>query len=194
MPLTLVSRDASGELEGIQSALVLSCPVCPQVSLAMERRSPLIELFKTGLKTRAFEDYVLEIRESLEQRGIRTRAFSMVAPLPTMCLWTRGQRARLRRRARGYEAVLVLGCESSVRTAEKALEGMSCKVVSGMRVVGITNAAVTYRFPMTLELEDADRVSGTHESGEPREATPRSGSARKEGRDGECRDGVGGGC
>lgn len=174
MPLSLVSRDVSEELESVQSVLIVSCPVCPQVSLAMEKRSPLIELFKTGLKTGAFEDYIREIREPLEQRGVRTGVFTMYGPVPTMCLWTRGQRNRLRKRARDYEAVLVLGCESSVCTAQKALEGTDCRVVSGMRVVGITNAALKYRFPMTLELEDAAPISGSRDGREAREVAPES--------------------
>ena len=163
MPLSLVSREVSEELENVRSVLIVFCPVCPQVSLAMERRSPLIEFFKTGLKTAAFGDYVREIREPLERRGVRTGEFAIYGPVPTMCLWTSGQRNRLRKRAQGYEAVLVLGCESSVRTAERALEGLDCTVVSGMRVVGITNAVVKYRFPMTLELDDADRISSGRE-------------------------------
>ncbi|MGI9592366.1 MAG: hypothetical protein ACR2P8_13420 [Myxococcota bacterium] len=174
MPLSLVSRDVSDELESVRSVLIVSCPVCPQVSLALEKRSPLIQLFKSGLKTVAFEDHIREIREPLEQRGVRTGVCTMYGPVPTMCLWTRGQRNRLRRRARDYEAVLVLGCESAVCTAQKALEGMDCRVVSGMQVVGITNAAVKYRFPMTLELEDAARISESREDREAREATPQS--------------------
>ena len=56
---------------------------------------------------------------------------------------------------------------------EKALEGMDCEVVSGMRVVGITNAAVKHRFPATLELEDAERVSRSQDDRGAHEAAPR---------------------
>lgn len=164
MPLSLEPRDVSSDLEDIRSVLIVSCPVCPPVSLAMEQNSPLIDLFKSGLKTRALEEHIKKIREPLEQKGIRTGVFSMYAPLPTMCLWTKGQRNRLLRRARDYEAVLVLGCDSAAYTAQQALREADCRVVQGMRTVGITNAAVKFRLPMKLELEEKTRVEGSTEA------------------------------
>ena len=92
MPLSLVTRDVSADLEKVRSVLIVSCPVCPPVSLAVQKNSPLIEFFKSGVKTRAFEDYIKAIREPLEQRGVRTGVLSMYTPFPPMCLWTEGQR------------------------------------------------------------------------------------------------------
>jgi hypothetical protein len=48
----------------------------------------------------ALQDRIRQMRESLEHRGIRTAFFTTRLPLPTMCLWTNGQRARLLRRTR----------------------------------------------------------------------------------------------
>ena len=62
MPVHLEPLDVSASLENFRSVLIVSCPVCPPVSLAVQRSSPLIELFKRGLKTGAFEDYIQEIR------------------------------------------------------------------------------------------------------------------------------------
>jgi hypothetical protein len=95
----------------------------------MQQNSPFIELFKRGIKTGAFEDYIQSIREPLEQRGVRTDAFSMHAPTPMMCLWTESQRKRLLKRARDYDAVVVLACN------------------------GIMNATAKIQFPMTVTLE-----------------------------------------
>jgi hypothetical protein len=105
MPLHLEPVDVSVDLENVRSVLIVSCPVCPPVSLAIQKGTPFIDIFKSGIKTPAFEDHIQNIRESLERRGVRTGVFSMYAPVPTMCLWTRGQHKRLRRRAKDFEAV-----------------------------------------------------------------------------------------
>ena len=103
MPIHLEPIDVSAELEGVGSVLIVACPICPPMSLAMQKESPLIEFFKRGIKTRAFEDFIREIREPLERRGVRTGVFTTYLPCPTMCLWTKGQRRRFLARAKNYE-------------------------------------------------------------------------------------------
>ena len=168
MPLHLEPLDVSGDLDDITSVLIVSCPVCPPVSLAIQRNSPFIELFKSGLKTPAFEDHIKQIREQLEQRGVRTGALSMYAPLPTMCLWTRGQRKRLLKRAKDFDAVLVLGCDSATYTVRQALKDTGCQIIQAMRMTGITNATVKFQFPMTVNLEETTRVGDGEETGKGR--------------------------
>ena len=129
--------------------------------------SPWIELLKSGLKTGALEKHIEDIRSSLEQRGVRSDVFTMRLPLPTMCLWTKGQRNRLLKRAKDYEAVLVLGCDSARYTAQQTLRSTGCRVVQAMKMVGITNATVQFQFPMTLELQEKTRVQ-FNEAGEPK--------------------------
>ena len=158
MPLHLEPQDVTEHLENVASILIVSCPVCPPVSVAIQRDSPFLEVFKSGLKTGAFEDLIEEIREPLEKRGVRVGVFSTYAPIPTMCLWTRGQRQRLLKRARNFEAVIVLGCDSATYTVEQALRGTDCQVMQAMRVTGITNATVKFQFPMTVKLEEKTRV------------------------------------
>jgi hypothetical protein len=153
MPVYLEPEDVTAELEGFNSVLIVSCPVCPPMSLAMREKKPFLELFKHGLDTGAFQDYVKSIREPLEQRGIRTGVHSRRAPAPTMCLWTQGQRRRLAKRAEDYEAVLVLGCDSAAYTARDALKDTDCQVLQGMRTTAIANATMTFRFPLTVELD-----------------------------------------
>jgi len=158
MPINLEPQDVSADLADVNSALIVYCPVCPQVSLAMQTDSPWIDLLKSGLKTGALEDHIKDIRHALEQRGARTDVFTLRLPLPTMCLWTKGQRSRLLARAKHYEAVVVLGCDSARFTAQQTLRNTSCRVVQAMKMIGITNATVQYRFPMTLELQAKTRV------------------------------------
>ena len=153
MPVYLEPRDVTAELEGFDSVLIVSCPVCPPMSVAMGRKKPFLELFTHGFNTGAFQDYVKSIREPLEQLGIRTDACIMRAPSPIMCLWTEGQRRRLLKRAKDYEAVLVLGCDSAAYTAKDALKGTDCQVFQGMRMMAIANATMTFRFPLNVELD-----------------------------------------
>ena len=158
MPINLELTDVSGALEDVRSVLIVLCPVCPQFSLAMREDTPWLEVFKTGLKTGALEDHINEILDPLRRRGVRTGVFTMRLPLPMMCLWTKGQRKRLLKRARDYEAVVVLGCDSAAFTAVQVLKGTDCRVIQAMRMVGITNATITHRFPLRFELQEATRV------------------------------------
>ena len=158
MPLHLEPIDISADLARFNSVLIVSCPVCPPISLAMQKNSPFIDFFKHGFKTAAFEDYIQSIRDPLEQRGIRTGVMSIYTPCPTMCLWTKGQRNRLLKRAGDYEAVVVLGCDTACYTAEQALKDTDCEVIQAMRMTGLTNATLSFRFPMRINIEDKTRV------------------------------------
>jgi hypothetical protein len=158
MPLHLKPVDVSTELNGFNSVLIVSCPVCPPISLAMQKDTPFIEFLKHGFSTAAFEDYIQSIREPLEQRGVRTGVLTMYTPCPTMCLWTKGQRNRLLKRARDYEAVVVMGCDSAVYTAQQTLGDTDCVVIQAMRMTGLTNATLEFVFPMTVKLEEKTRV------------------------------------
>lgn len=159
MPLHLEPHDVSVELQPYKSVLIVSCPVCPPVSLATDSDSPLIEFFKHGMKTPAFEDYLRDIRQTLEKRGVKTDVFTSYVPCTAMCLWTGGQRNRLLKKAKGFEAALVLGCESAKYTVQEALKTTDCEVILGMELVGVTNAALKFGFPLTVRLENLARVS-----------------------------------
>jgi len=166
MPLHLKPLDMSSELEGYDSVLIVSCPICPPVSLATDKGSPLIELFKSGIKTRAYEDHIRDIRETLEQRGVKTSVFTSYVPTTAMCLWTTGQRNRLLKRAKGYQAAVVMGCESARVTVEEALKDTDCAVLLAMQLVGITNAKLKFEFPFTIKLEDLARVDANEQRGD----------------------------
>ena len=153
MSIYLEPRNIIADLEDFKSVLIVSCPICPQISLAMQQKTPLFNFFKYGLKVPAFEDYIRSIRGSLEERGIRTGLYTGFMPSPLMCLWTEGQRQDLVKHARGYDAVLVLGCHSATYTVEEALKGTDCKVLQGMRMKGLTNATMKFEFPLQVNLE-----------------------------------------
>lgn len=153
MPIFLEPRDAIDDLKGFQSVLIVSCPICPPMCVSIQQKKAFLEPLKHGVKTQAFEDYIASIRDALATYNVRTDAFTMRFPVPMMCLWTGRQRARLLKRAREFEAVLVLGCDSATYTAVDALRDTQCKVFQGMQVKSITNATMTYRSPATVTLD-----------------------------------------
>lgn len=168
MPIRLKPLDLIAELEHFKSVLIVSCPMCPAASLAIINKKPFIEFFKHGLKTQALEDYISSVQGTLEQRGVETDAFTMRAPHPLMCLWTAGQRRRLFKRAKEFEAVLVLGCYSAAHTARVTLKDTNCQVFQGMKEVGLANATLKVRYPIVVELDPhppPDEFFGHHGEG-----------------------------
>ena len=156
MPVNLVPKDVSSDLAGFKSVLIASCPVCPPMCLAMQKKEPFIEFFKHGIKTAAFEDYIQSIRDSLEQLGVRTGVFSIHTPTPMMCLWTEGQRKRLKKRAKDYEAVLILACDSGTESAKDALKDTDCQVLQSLDMDGVINATTSIHLPLTVVMERHD--------------------------------------
>ena len=156
MPVNVTPRDVSADLAGFDSVLIASCPVCPPMCLAMQKKEPFIEFFKHGIKTAAFEDHIRTIRNSLAKRGVRTGVFSIHAPTPMMCLWTKRQRARLLKRAKDYEAVLILACDSGTESATDALKDTDCQIIQSLNMNGVINATTSIRFPLTVVMEPHD--------------------------------------
>ncbi len=156
MPVNLTPRDVSSDLADFNSVLIASCPVCPPMCLAMQKKEPFIEFFKHGVKTAAFEDYIRSIRDSLAQGGVRTGVFSIHTPTPMMCLWTERQRKRLRKRAKDYEAVMILACDSGTESAKDALKDTDCQVIQSLDMDGVINATTSIHFPLTVVMERHD--------------------------------------
>ena len=70
-----------------------------------------------------------------------------------MCMWTSRQRRKLEKRARSFDAVIVLGCDSATATVRDLMPA-GVKVIEGMRVAGIMNARLTLRPPADLGFDD----------------------------------------
>lgn len=153
MPIYLEPRDITADLESFNSVLIVSCPICPPMSMAMQTKKPFIDFFKHGIKTKAFEDYVKSIRDSLEQHNVRTDVYTTRAPSPMMCLWTEGQRSRLLNRAKDHEAVLVVGCNSAIHVVKDVLKDTNCKVFPAMKMKAIANATMKFEFPLKVKFD-----------------------------------------
>ena len=165
MPLHLEPMDLSEKLKSYKSVLIVSCPVCPPASLASDNDSPFIEFFRYGVKTPVYEKYIDELRGTLGDSGIETGVFTSYVPCPTTCLWSAGQRARLLKRARKYEAALVMGCESAKCTVDETLGDTHCEVLLAMKLVGITNAKLKFELPLNVRLDQPSRVGAKAQAG-----------------------------
>ena len=154
MPFYLKDRDISSDIATVHSALIVPCRFCPAASLAVKERTPYIELFRKLLRTPSYESYIRLLTCRLESAGIRTRVFDSKLPHQFVaCMWTSARRKELARKAAGYDAVIVLGCDAAVETVRSSLQSTGCRVVPGMEVEGIMNVIPALRFPFNISLE-----------------------------------------
>ncbi len=154
MPFSLKDRDISSDISNVRSALIVPCRFCPAASLSVREKKPFIELFRTFLRTAAYESYIKGLKSRLEQAGIKAEVFDSKMPHHfVLCMWTSGRRKDLKTRAAGFDAVIVLGCDAAVKTAEGCIESVNCKIIPGMEVDGIMNVIPSFHFPFTISLE-----------------------------------------
>ena len=153
MPIYLEPKDITNDLKGFHSVLMVCCPICPPMSMAMQTKKPFIDFFKHGIKTKAFEDYIKSIKNTLEQNDVHTDVYTTRAPSPLMCLWTEGQRTKLLKRAKGHEAVLVVGCKSAIQVVKDILKDTDIQIFSAMQMKAIANATMKFEFPMKVKFD-----------------------------------------
>ena len=162
MPIHLDDLDVMPEVEGLSSALIVPCNLCPGVTIAVRENRPFMRLTRSLLKSAPFEEYLEALRTKLQDAGVRADVFrSHLYHQWFLCMWTGGRRKQLERAAKGYEAVIVLGCESATETVRGVVGSMGCKVIEGMRVAGIMNAKMRFRLPDRLSFEDCSVCSIT---------------------------------
>lgn len=154
MPFYLKDRDISTDLSGVHSVLIVPCRFCPAASLAVRERKPYINLFRNLLRTPSYEEYIQRLTSRLGSDGIRTGVYDSKLPHHfVVCMWGSARRADLARRAAGYDALIVLGCDAAVETARQCLKSSNCRVIPGMDVEGIMNVIPTLHFPFKIGLE-----------------------------------------
>ena len=64
-------------------------------------------------------------------------------------MWTARRRKKLERKAKDYDAVIVLGCDSATETV-RAVVPEGVKVIEGMKTTGIMNGRMGFRLPDKL--------------------------------------------
>lgn len=155
MPIHLVELDIISQAAGLDSALIVPCNICPAVSVATDQNKPFLRVFKDFLKCAPFEDYMKDLQNRLCKIGVRADVFRSDIPHQWfMCIWSPGQRTKLRRRAKNYDAVIPLGCDSANEIARSEAEPEGCKIIEGMEVAGITNAKLRISFPCNISFDD----------------------------------------
>jgi len=73
------------------------------------------------------------------------------------------------RRAKKYDAVVVLGCEAAVQTILDSVDTESFQVVQGMRTEGIMSILPQFKWPdnITLQLNSVNPVLHQQQGSEP---------------------------
>ena len=159
MPMYLEPVGDLSLLHGYKSVLIVVCPMCPAVSLAIQQRKPYMEFLRHLFGTGALKEHVAALQDDLKRHGIRTGYFTSYFPLPLMCIWSARQRQKLAKRARGYEAIAVVGCDAATFNAANVVALEGCKVVQVMHVTGIISAVPTFTRPCSLTLKTLGQKS-----------------------------------
>ena len=163
MPIHFEDLDVFSEVEGLKSALIVPCNMCPAVTVAAREEKPYIQLFKNFLKSEPFEQYIMRMQSQLEEKGVSTTVFKSNIPHQWfMCMWTSGHRKKLRKYANQYEAVIVLGCKSATETIRDMVNSTNCKIIEGMKVTGIMNAELEFQLPGNVSFKNCKTVSISH--------------------------------
>ena len=164
MPIHFEDRDVVAEAGGLKSALIVPCNLCPAVTVAVREKRPFMQLFKGPLTSAPFREYLEELRTRLKDAGVRTKVFeSRIYHQWFLCMWTDGRRRKLRREAKGHDAVIVLGCESATETVRGVLEESETRVIEGMKVAGIMNGKLSFSLPGDVSFKDCRIVPMSHQ-------------------------------
>ncbi|MHC4519015.1 MAG: hypothetical protein ACYTAS_10530 [Planctomycetota bacterium] len=153
MPCYLKEVDVVGEVRQFRSVLIVPCRLCPAVSSAVRQNRPFIELCRGNLKTRCYEDLIRNMRLRLEEEGVRTDVFRSSFLSYVQCMWTARKRERLQKRASGYEAVIVVGCDTAYESVCEMLAPTDCQVFNGMETEGLLNVIPQFEWPLKISLK-----------------------------------------
>ena len=159
MPIHFNYVDLDTDVSGLKNALIVPCIMCPAVTVSIREKQPLMKLFRSFFKSAPFEGYLRALQTQLSEKGIKSDIFnSRLYQNWFLCMWSSARRKKLERYAQGYEAVIVLGCDSATKTVRDAIQSSNCKVIEGMKVGGLTNAKMKVRFPANISFEDVQIV------------------------------------
>lgn len=159
MPLHFKDLDVMTEVEGLSSVLIVPCIMCPAVTVSIREKKPFLQFFRSLVKSPPLDRYLKNLQSRLREKGIKAKIFnSYLFHQWFMCIWTERRRRKLQRYARRYDAVIVYGCESGIKTIRDALESTNCKVIEGMEATAITNARPSFHWPCNISFEGNELV------------------------------------
>lgn len=170
MPFILNAIDDSTAYEQYKSVLIIPCRFCPAASAAVKSDEPYIEIFRRFLKTGSYERFIRNLKSKLEKKGIKVGVFkSRWIHQFVLCMWTSKRRAALKKRAKDYEALIVLGCEAAVQTVRDSIKPETCEVLQGVKTEGIMSIRPRFSLPcnITLDIESVSKYEykGTQQIG-----------------------------
>jgi len=170
MPVYLKDIHDFQQLEQFESVLIVPCRFCPAASLAVRNNEPYFEFFRHLLQTDAYERYIELMKSDLENKGVKVDVFRSRVPHQfVVCMWTRRRRKQLMKRAKNYDALVVLGCEAAVQTILDSVDDASFQVVQGMRTEGIMSILPRFKWPdkITLQLNSITPLLHQKQGSEP---------------------------
>jgi hypothetical protein len=136
MPIHLNDLDVVSEVAGLNSALIVPCNMCPAITVAVKEKQPFMQFFRSFLKSAPFERHIRALQSRLREKGVTTEVFkSNLYHQWFLCMWTSGQRNKLKKHAKQYEAVIVLGCDSATETVRDLVKSPcnvsfeDCKII-----------------------------------------------------------------
>ncbi|OVE76706.1 hypothetical protein BVX98_05345 [bacterium F11] len=159
MPIHFEDLDVVSQVQGLNSALIVPCTMCPGATVAVREQKPFMQFFKSIFKSPPFEKYIKDLQLRLKEKGVKAKVFK-----PRfyhewfMCMWTSGKREKLKKEMKNYDAAIVLGCDSATETVRMAVESPRTTVIEGMKVGGIMNAKLKFRLPCNITFEDCKTV------------------------------------
>jgi hypothetical protein len=155
MPIHFNDLDVVSEVAGLSSALIVPCNMCPAVTVAVRKKKPFIQLFRSFLKSAPFEQHIEALQSRLREEGVNTKVFKSYLPHQWfLCMWTSRRSKKLQKYAKQYEAVIVLGCDSATETVRDSIKSPGCRVIRAMEVTGIMNAKLRFDLPCNVSFED----------------------------------------
>jgi hypothetical protein len=150
MPIHFEDEDIFSEVAELRSALIVPCNLCPAVTVATRQNRPFMRFLRSPVKSAPFEEYLKAMQSRLSEKGVTTKVFrSSLYHQWFMCMWTARRRKKLERKAKDYDAVIVLGCDSATETV-RAVVPEGVKVIEGMKTTGIMNGRMGFRLPDKL--------------------------------------------
>jgi hypothetical protein len=154
MPFYLGETDPIPEVGDFKSVLIVPCRFCPAASMAVRSNEPYIEFLRRFLKTSSYERLIKTIRDSFENRGIKTSVFkSNLLHQFVLCMWTSKRRKKLLERAKQHDALVVLGCEAAVQAVRDSVKSTDCQVIQGMKNEGLMSIRPRFSLPCNIFLE-----------------------------------------
>lgn len=170
MPVYLKEPDNFEKLNQFEKVLIIPCRFCPAASLAISKNEPYFNFFRCLLQTAAYERSIETMKAELEKKGIRADVFkSRLLHQFVVCMWTSRRRTMLRKQAKRYDALVVLGCEAAVQTIIDSLDDVSIPVIQGMRTEGIMSVLPRFQWParVTLQINSITPLLHSNEGSEP---------------------------